>query len=50
MELFLLRGRMYRENREGAIIEPCRRPQVRGAGEEVKLPSFTKNFLSDRYD
>lgn len=35
---------MYRENREGAKIEPCGTPQVRGAGEEKTFPSFTKKF------
>ncbi len=41
---------MYRGKREGANIEPWGRPQVRWAIEEEKVPSLTKNFLSDKND
>ncbi len=41
---------MYNENKVGAKIEPCGRPQVREAVEEENSPSLTTYFLLDKND
>lgn len=44
------RGSIYNQNREGAKIEPCGRPQGREAVEDKNYPSLTTYFLSDKND